>query len=353
MSDKLRVGIIGLGRAGNKMHFGEIGKYADEYEIVAGCDWDPERREAAAKARPGIRLFNSVEAIVNAPDIDMLTIATRSPDHVNHAIRALETGHYVVCEKPIAVTLWDALRLQEAGKRFPGKLFIRHNRRFETAFSHIRDIIASGKLGNVFEIKLRRHSYQWRPDWQTILACGGGQLLNWGPHLIDHALQFLEAPVESVWSDLKLVAALGDAEDHLKVLIRGTNGRLVDIEISGGVAIPEPVYCIHGSLGTLVCRDEKTIELKYYDGAERPTTPSSDANPPLEGGFGAASQPNWITETIPVKSPVGDTPDKTWDYIYKAIRGIQPYPVTIEQAVEVVRVTDIIKAQSRIQDVRR
>lgn len=352
MTQKLRVGIIGLGRAGHKMHFHELKQFPEQFDIVAGCDWDAERRQAAAEAIPGIRLFETVDDICQAPDIDLLTIATRSPDHVAHAIKALETGHYVVCEKPIAVCLWDALKLKKAGEQHPGKLFIRHNRRFETAFTHIRSILASGKLGNVFEIKLRRHNYQWRPDWQTILECGGGQLLNWGPHLLDHALQFLESPVESVWSDLKLVAALGDAEDHLKVLLRGTNGRVVDIEISGGVAIPEPVYCIHGSLGTLVCKDEKTIELKYYQADERPQSSASPDNPPLEGGFGATANPTWTTETIPVSSPVGDTPGKTWEYVYKAIMGIQPYPITIDQAIEVVRVTDIIKAQSRIQDVR-
>ncbi len=352
MSKKLKVGIIGLGRAGNKMHFSEFKGFPEQYEVIAGCDCDAERREAAVKAMPGLKIYECVDEIVADPSIDLLTIATRSADHVAHSIKGLEAGKYVVCEKPIAVCYWDALKLKAASDKYPGKLFIRHNRRFETAFSHIREILASGKLGNIFEIKLRRHSYQWRPDWQTIVSCGGGQLLNWGPHLIDQALQFLETPVESVWSDLKQVAALGDAEDHLKVILRGTNGRLVDIEISGGVSIPEPIYCIHGSLGTLVCKDEKTIEMKYYKAEERPTTVSSSGNPPLEGGFGASASPNWITETIPVKSSAGDAPHRIWLYIYNAIMGIAPFPVTIDQAVEVVRITDVIKAQSKIQDVR-
>ena len=353
MSSKLRVGVIGMGRAGNKMHFTELKRFPEMFEIVAGCDWDAERRTAAAEAVPGIRLYEQVKDIVKDPDIDLLTIATRSPDHVAHAIMGLEAGKYVVCEKPIAVCYWDALKLKAAAEKFPGKLFIRHNRRFETAFSHIREILATGKLGFVYEIKLRRHSYDWRKDWQTIACCGGGQLLNWGPHLIDQSLQFLEAPVESVWSDLKLVAALGDAEDHLKFILRGTNGRIIDVEISGGVSIAEPIYCIHGSLGTLVWKDEKTITMKYYNGDERPTDSASAENPPIAGGFGGGKKPNWIEEEIPVKPASGDYTEKIWEYIYNAINGIAPYPITIDQAVEVVRITDMIKAQSRVQDVRR
>ena len=45
-----------------------------------------------------------------------------------------------------------------------------------------------------------------------LIDCGGGQLNNWGPHIIDHALQFLDYKVAEVWSDLKRVAAVGDAE---------------------------------------------------------------------------------------------------------------------------------------------
>ena len=61
MSSKLRVGVIGMGRAGNKMHFTELKRFPEMYEIVAGCDWDAERRAAAAEAVPGIRLYEQVK----------------------------------------------------------------------------------------------------------------------------------------------------------------------------------------------------------------------------------------------------------------------------------------------------
>ena len=51
MAGKIRVGIWGLGRAGNGMHIHELGLYPDMFEIVAGCDWDPARRRSCRAGR--------------------------------------------------------------------------------------------------------------------------------------------------------------------------------------------------------------------------------------------------------------------------------------------------------------
>ena len=344
MAEKIRVGVWGLGRAGHGMHLTELALYPDLYEVVAGCDIDESRRAATAAKRPELRLYDSPEAFLKDPDVELVTVATRSPDHVDHAIQAVEAGKIVMVEKPMACKYEDALRLQEVARRNPGKVFVRHNRRFESAFSHIREIIRSGKLGHIFEIKLCRDNFQWRADWQTILSCGGGQLLNWGPHLVDHALQFLESPVKEIWSDLKLIAAKGDAEDHLKIVFKGENGRIIDVEISGGAPISDPVYVVRGSRGSLVSFDEKRLKLKYLNPAfPVPDIKANPGNPPLEGGFGGNCDPVWVEDDLAVAPSNGDAPERIWVYLYESIRNHVPYPITMEQAVEVVRVIDLVK----------
>ncbi len=352
MADKIRVGIWGLGRAGNGMHISEIGRLPEMYEIVAGCDWDADRRAAAAEKLPEVALYEKSADFLKDPNIELVSIATRSPDHVKHAIEAVEAGKMVMVEKPIACTIEDALELKKLANANPGKVYIRHNRRFEAAFSHIREIIKSGKLGNVFEIKLCRHGFQWRADWQTILECGGGQLLNWGPHLVDHALQFLESPVKELWSDLAVVAARGDAEDHVKIIFKGENGRVIDVEISGGASLGDPVYAVRGTRGTLMSWDERRLKLKYLaPGYPECDTPASPDNPPLEGGFGGSVNPVWVEDDLGVAPSNGDQPEKIWKYLYETIRLGKTYPITIDEAVEVVRVIDLVK-KTPIRDVR-
>jgi len=334
------------------MHIHELGLFPDMYEIVVGCDWDAERRAAAKKKLPNAAIYENSADFLKDPNIELVNIATRSPDHVKHAIEAVKAGKMVMVEKPIACRIEDALELKKTADANPGKVYIRHNRRFEAAFSHIREIIKSGKLGNVFEIKLCRHNYQWRADWQTILDCGGGQLLNWGPHLVDHALRFLESPVKEIWSDLAIVAARGDAEDHVKIVLKGENGRVVDVEISGGAALPDPIYAVRGSRGTLMSWDEKRLKLKYLaPGYPVCATPASSDNPPLEGGFGGQVNPVWVEDDLGVAPSNGDQPEKIWKYLYETICCGKPYPITIDEAVEVVRILDLVK-RTPIRDVR-
>lgn len=342
MSSAIKVGIWGTGRAGITMHPPGMANYPELFKIVAGCDTDPERCKAFEE-RIEAKTYDDQAAFLADPDIELVSIATRSPDHVDHALQALEAGKYVFLEKPVALSYADAQRLAKAAKSYPGQLFLRHNRRFEPGFVHIREIIASGILGNVYEVKLRRHSYQRRADWQTLIDCGGGQLNNWGPHIVDHSLQFLESPVAEIWSDLKLIAAVGDAEDHLKIVLKGENGRVVDMEISGGAAISEPQYIVFGSKGALTCTGN-TIHLKYIDPEQELSDIQASAeNPDLDGGFGNAEPINWIEKDVEVAPEAGCDTHSIWKYLYEAIRNGAEFPIKMEEAIEVVRVTEQVK----------
>ncbi len=342
---KIKVGIWGLGRAGNLMHISEIAKFPEMFAIVAGCDNDNDRIKAAKEKLPSCRFYGNPEEFLKDPEVELVSIATRSPDHTPHAIRALAAGKYVFLEKPIALSYAEARKLKKASEKHPGKLYLRHNRRYEAPFNHIREIIASGILGDVYEVKLHRHGYQRRNDWQTIIGCGGGQLNNWGPHIIDHALRFLESPVAKVWSDLKNIAAAGDAEDHLKIVLTGENGRVVDLEISGGTAIPQPEYVIFGSKGALVCQGEgSAITMKYIDPKQKLLKIKAyPGNPPLSGVFGNAEVLKWVEKTIPIAPKNACDVHHIWKGLYEAICKGKSYPVTIDEAVEVVRVAELAK----------
>ncbi len=334
----IRVGIAGLGRAGWGMQVKELEKKPGKFRIVAGCDPEDDFRDRLAEAF-GCRTYATVDELLADRDVEMASIATRSVDHCAHTTAALKTGRHVVLEKPIATTYAEARKIKAAAGRAKGKLLIRHNRRFDPDFLHVREIIASGVLGDVYEVKLSRISYQRRNDWQTLLGCGGGQLLNWGPHIIDHGLRFLESPVEEIWSDLKRIAAVGDAEDHLKIVLKGTNGRIVDIEISGGGAVPMPTFLVWGTKGGLTV-EKDSIRLRYLDPDAELAAREADTGTPRFGFSGAPDELKWIEKTVPVGPR--EQPD-IWDEVHKAVREGAPYPITVDQAVEVMRVVSEVK----------
>ena len=327
----------------------EMAIYSDKFEIVAGCDTDEAQIEAAKKVCPNARYYTDMNEFLADAEVEFVTIATRSLDHVDHALAAFNAGKKVLCEKPVAASVAEFDRLWAAEKSRPGSIFIRHNRRFESAFTQIRDIIASGKLGWVYEIKLARNSFQWRADWQTFKEYGGGQLLNWGPHIIDHSLRFLESPVKSVWSNLKLVAAKADAEDHIKIIFEGENGRIVDMEISGGVALRDPVYVVHGTRGSLISHDEQRLKVKYMNPAV--PLPQFEAKRGNPNGYGSGYSPVWVEDDLQVAPANGNDTHVIWREIYESIREGKEFPIKFEEAREVVRVTELVR-QGAIDNVR-
>jgi len=336
----IRVGLAGCGRAGFGMHVPELEGFKDRFRMVAACDLIAERRRVMAE-RFGCRTYRRIEDMIADPDVELVDIATRSGDHVEHALLALRAGKHVLLEKPIGVSHAEALRLTDAARRARGKLFARHNRRFEPPFMKVRELMASGLLGRVHTIKLRRNSYARRDDWQTILSCGGGQTLNWGPHIIDHALQLLESPVAGLWSDLQNVAARGDAEDCVKILFRGRNGRVVDLEIMGAAALSEPEYTVLGSRGALVS-ESGAFRMRYLDPALKLRPRRSRTGTPGVT-CGTPEQLRWIEETVPV--PRGELNDASgiWLHLYPAIREGAKFPITLDEALEVMRVISAVR----------
>lgn len=344
---KIRVGIWGLGRAGLDMHCPELNVHSDKFEVVAACDVLQERLDEFQTKYPKAKVYLDSDKFLADKKIDLVSVATPSLFHVDYDIRALQAGKYVFAEKPVAVTPAGLKKLVATAKKYPGKLFCRQNRRFEPAFNHVREIINSGILGEVYEIKLCRHGYSFRNDWQTLQKNGGGQLNNWGPHLIDHAIQLMDAPIKEVWSDLKQIAARGDCEDHLKAVFRGKNGRVIDVEISGGVALPSPIYAVYGTRGSLICEDEQDIKLKYlHPDFELPTTPAIDDTPTRKNPWTSAKAPVWVRKTIMVEPSNKACMNDIYAHIYNTIVKGVPFPIKPEEAFEVVRWTHEIKKQN-------
>lgn len=329
---KIKVGVVGLGRQGYGMHGQGLIKLDDKFEIVAACDLIEERRERY-KALTNCRVYETFEELVNDSEVELLIVVTYSKDHCEHIIKALEAGKHVYGEKPFCLNYDEACRIRDAAKTAKGKLFIGHNRRFEGDFIKLREIIDSGILGEVYEIKHAVYHYNRRDDWQTLKEMGGGQLYNWGPHLIDHGLRLMDGEVASMESELRLISAVGDAEDHVDITMHGSNGKTISLEIGGGVALPSPKYIVYGTKGTAIYENEH-FKLKYLD-PEKPLAERKVIRESCMDTFGTEETFPWIEKTI--HAPMGDLMI-IMEKVYDSIVNGAEFPVKTEQAVEVMRI---------------
>lgn len=348
MEKPIKVGVVGLGRIGMTVHKDCLKERPDKFTVVAACDLIADRCRQYAETF-GCHTYEHIEDMLADPEVEVVDIATRSCDHYQHAKMALLAGKSVLVEKPFCETYEQAKELIRLGSQPTGpRIFVRHNRRFEEGFIKVNEIIDSGILGDVYEIRLARNEYQRRNDWQTIKKFGGGQLLNWGPHIVDHALCFCGGSYDTLFSEIKRVAAVGDAEDHIKLVFKGTNGRIVDVEISGGVAVNVPEYLVYGSRGSLI-GENNTLRIKYLDpSVELQNIQADPATPGTGAAFGNGEKLVWKEETIEL-----NTQDQTaviWDYFYEAYRNYKPYPITSNQAMEIVRILEEVKVGTEFAD---
>ena len=337
----IRIGVVGLGRIGMSVHKECLKARPESFSVVAACDLIQERYERF-KNEFGCRTYRNFEEFILDPEIEVVDIATRSCDHYKHSKMALEAGKSVLVEKPFCMKYDEAAELVKLGSNPAGpKIYVRHNRRFEESFIKINEIINSGILGNVYEIKLARNEYQRRNDWQTIKKFGGGQLLNWGPHIVDHSLVFCGGGYTSMFAEIRRVAAVGDAEDHIKIVFNGINGRIVDVEISGGVSANVPEYLVYGSKGSLIC-ENNIIKIKYLDPEVELAGIKADPSTPAEGStFGNGEKLVWKEDEIKLSGK--DTTDVIWDYFYESFRNSKPFPITNQQVLDVVKVLEAAK----------
>ena len=152
--NRINFGIWGYGRMG-AVHGKYYSMEQDRVKLVAACDTNEARLENA-KTEYQAAVYTDANAFLADPNMELVVISTLSLDHTRHAVQALESGKYVLLDKPIAITDGELETLRKADKQYPGKLFVLHNLRFEPGFMEVQKIIASGVLGEINMIKLPR-----------------------------------------------------------------------------------------------------------------------------------------------------------------------------------------------------
>ncbi|MEM7576245.1 MAG: Gfo/Idh/MocA family oxidoreductase [Planctomycetota bacterium] len=274
-SAPIRIGIAGLGRSGWNIHGSTLATLSERFTVVAAADGQASRREEATQ-RFGCQAYADVASMLADPKLEAVVIATPNTLHADHAIAAFDRGLHVVAEKPMAMDLPEADAMIDASVKAKRLLAPFQNRRFETGFLKVREILESGQLGRVVQIRMAWHQFTRRWDWQVIRDQGGGLLRVNGTHLIDQAVQFLGGGPVDVFADLQRALSCGDGEDHVKVLLRG-DGPTIDIELSNANAHEQDRWLIMGTAGSLRgtpdCLHWKTVDWSKMPPRELDTRP--------------------------------------------------------------------------------
>ena len=182
MADKKRIAVVGYGGMGG-WHVKHL-LDSDVAECAGIWDIDEKRRELAESR--DIHVYKSLEDVLADKTVDIITIAVPNEWHMPIAIQAMEAGKHVICEKPVCMDHTELEKIVAVSQK-TGMLFTTHqNRRWDCDYLMMKDVYASGNLGDVFCIESRYHGSRGIPgDWRGHKEHGGGMMLDWGVHLID------------------------------------------------------------------------------------------------------------------------------------------------------------------------
>lgn len=175
-SDRIQVGIIGLGLRGNDLLnlVLEHRKSHTDVEIVALCDVYQKRLTAAVQKVPGARTYTRHQDLLQNPDIDAVFVATPDQWHAPIVLEAMARGKDVYVEKPMAHTLEEAIIVARRTKELNRVVQVGVQGLSWRRWHRIREAIESGMIGQVVAVQGTYSRNDPAGDWNWPIDAGAG-----------------------------------------------------------------------------------------------------------------------------------------------------------------------------------
>ncbi len=284
------VGLAGFASAGQGIHAPLI--QAAGLQLAAIATANPERVHQAEAAYPDAEVVPDLDALLRVDGLDVVVLATPSGLHADQARQVIDAGVPVVVDKPLATNASGALAVLDAARQAGVPLTVFQNRRYDAEHVTMRDVVRSGRLGEVFRAEMRWE--RWRPipkeRWRETAPAteGGGIMLDLQTHVVDAAVD-LFGPVESVYAEVFCRTTV--SEDDAFLACRHESGAVSHLGTSSVAAAPGPRIRVLGRAAAFVLNAfERDLDVYpdlrtdddhcgwIYDGAERTPAPRSDSS---------------------------------------------------------------------------
>jgi predicted dehydrogenase len=184
----MKIAVIGCGTIANAAHIPAYQKNKDA-EIKYFCDIIPERADEAVKKYGVGKAVYDYREILKDPEVVAVSVCTPNNVHREISIASLKAGKHVLCEKPAARTLSEALEMQKAQHETGKILNIGVVNRFKSSVNAIKQRVDAGELGNLYHVYISFRSHRAIPGlggaFTTKAIAGGGVLIDWGVHFLD------------------------------------------------------------------------------------------------------------------------------------------------------------------------
>lgn len=302
---KIRFAVVGCGHIGKRhaeMVVRDLGA-----ELVALCDIRP-KEELGIEAYP-VAFFSDMTSLLQSGlDIDVINICVPNGLHAELAIQAIESGHHVVIEKPMALQVQDAERVLQTSLKYQKEVFCVMQNRYSPPSVWIKQMIDSGRLGKIYLVQLNcfwnRDERYYKPGgWHGDACLDGGTLFTQFSHFID-IMYWLFGDIQHIqarFADFNH-QQLTDFEDSGLVTFEFVNGGMGCLNYSTAVWNKNMessmlIVAENGSvkIGGQYMNEVEYCHIKDYEMPElAPTNPGNDYGPYK----GSAQNHNFVIRNV-------------------------------------------------------
>ncbi len=291
-----------------------------------------ERHQKQASGRyPNVISYTTADELLGDPAIELVVVNTPNYLHYEHARAALNAGKHVLIEKPATATVDEVMDLFETGKRLNRQVLVYQNRRWDSDFLSVKEVVESGRLGNLVEAHFRFDRYRQAIGPKRFKESAGyaatGQVYDLGPHLLDQVISLFGKPV-SFHKTTATHREGSEVADYFSYQLTYPYRLQVTVTASLTVVEPGPAFVLHGTAGSYFKQRTDVQEPQLLAGLS-PADAAYGIEPAGSEGrlFTIQGLNDKLSEAVPSCSgnymPI-------FDAVHHTIRNHALYPVTDE-----------------------
>lgn len=291
-----------------------------------------ERHEKKAAARyPDVISLGSIDELLADDEIELIVVNTPNNTHFDFTVKALNAGKHVLLEKPAAATGAEVKIMFDLAREKNLHLMLYQNRRWDSGFLQTKEIIESGRLGELIEVHMRMDRYKAAIGVKSFKEskenAANGLVYDLGPHLIDNIIALFGRPLK-FQKTTGIYREGSEVPDYFNYHLQYPNQ--LNVYLTSGLLIAEhlPGFVVHGTLGSFV-KDRNDVQEAQLDGGMLPTDAGYGIEPESSDGklvtMGLDNE-----KTIEYIKPPQGNYNGLFDAVYHTIRNNALYPVTEE-----------------------
>ena len=329
MDHIIKTGLLAYGMSGKVFHAPFLSAHPG-FQLYAITE---RHQKKAALDHPGIKSYDTVDALMDDPEIELVVINTPNFSHYDYAKQALHAGKHILVEKPFAATVQEATELFELAESLGRKVFVYQNRRWDTDYQSVRNIVEAHTIGKINELHIRYDRYRAGigvKSFKEELLPATGLQYDLGPHLLDQAISLFGKPT-SFYKVLAKNRQDTKVDDYFSIHLSFANDVHVFLTASMLVADPQAAFVMHGRSGSYIKQRSDVQEEQLLSGMKLTET-GYGIEPEEKQGLLTLVAEDGSKSEHRVPARVGSYLP-LFDAVYRSIVLDEPFPVTPEQVL--------------------